>query len=159
MRSKEERPQKFILMTHHYPNLGSASDWLKNCFIRWEALLKSGLWHVVSMEFLRSFLRRHFAGAPVVASWNVVCFLRLSHALVHLNHSHHHVIPFKNPSSSPRLQYFKLLKLFKILNCFLLCVFRPSVKKEILKRMVFLLLPSLSFSQFWKLGIKQVCIN
>ena len=29
------------------------------------------------MEFLRSFLRRHFAGKPVVASRNVGCFLRL----------------------------------------------------------------------------------
>ena len=29
------------------------------------------------MEFLRSFLRLHFAGKPVVASWIVGCFLRL----------------------------------------------------------------------------------
>ena len=29
------------------------------------------------MEFLCSFLRRHFAGKPVVASQNVGCFLRL----------------------------------------------------------------------------------
>ena len=29
------------------------------------------------MEFLRSFLRRHFAGKLVVASRNVGCFLRL----------------------------------------------------------------------------------
>ena len=29
------------------------------------------------MEFLRSFLRRHLAGKPVVASRNVGCFLRL----------------------------------------------------------------------------------
>ena len=28
------------------------------------------------MEFLRSFLRLHFAGKPVVASRNVSCFLR-----------------------------------------------------------------------------------
>ena len=28
------------------------------------------------MEFLRSFLRRHLAGKPVVASPNVGCFLR-----------------------------------------------------------------------------------
>ena len=30
------------------------------------------------MEFLRSFLRRHFAGKPEVASPNVGCFLRLA---------------------------------------------------------------------------------
>ena len=29
------------------------------------------------MEFLRSFLRRHFAGKPVVASQNIGSFLRL----------------------------------------------------------------------------------
>ena len=29
------------------------------------------------MEFLRSFLRRHLAGKPLVASLNVGCFLRL----------------------------------------------------------------------------------
>ena len=29
------------------------------------------------MEFLRSFLRRHLAGKPVVASLNVGCFLGL----------------------------------------------------------------------------------
>ena len=29
------------------------------------------------MEFLLSFLRRHFAGKPVVTSPNVGCFLRL----------------------------------------------------------------------------------
>jgi len=30
------------------------------------------------MEFLRSFLRRHFVGILVVASRNVGCFLRLA---------------------------------------------------------------------------------
>ena len=33
--------------------------------------------HVIGMEFLYSFLRRHFAGKPVVASRNVGCLLRL----------------------------------------------------------------------------------
>ena len=42
-----------------------------------EALPRSGYWHVISMEFLRSFLSRHFAGKPVVVSPNVGCFLRL----------------------------------------------------------------------------------
>ena len=35
----------------------------------------NGLRH--QYEFLRSFLRRHLAGKPVVASRNVDCFLRL----------------------------------------------------------------------------------
>ena len=42
-----------------------------------EELPRSGWWSVISMEFLRSFLRRHLAGKPVVASPNVGCFLRL----------------------------------------------------------------------------------
>ena len=42
-----------------------------------ESLPSSGWWHVVTMEFLNSFFRRFFAGKPVVASWNVGCFLRL----------------------------------------------------------------------------------
>ena len=36
-----------------------------------------GWWYVISMKFLRSLLRRHFAGKPVAASRNVGCFLRL----------------------------------------------------------------------------------
>ena len=32
---------------------------------------------VISMEFMRSFLRRHLAGKPMVASTNVGCFLRI----------------------------------------------------------------------------------
>ena len=42
-----------------------------------EALPRSVLWRVISMEFLRSFLGRHLAGKPVVVSRNVGCFLRL----------------------------------------------------------------------------------
>ena len=42
-----------------------------------EELPRSGWWRVISMELLRSFLRRHLAGKPVVASPNVGCFLRL----------------------------------------------------------------------------------
>ena len=65
-------------MTPHYPNLGSASDWLKICFIQSEALPRSEQWPVISMEFLRSFLRSHFAGKPPMASQNAGCFLRIS---------------------------------------------------------------------------------
>ena len=43
-----------------------------------EELPRSGWWRVISMEFLRSFLRRHLAGKPVEASLNVGCFLRLN---------------------------------------------------------------------------------
>ena len=40
-----------------------------------EALPRSGMCHVSSMEFLRSFLNRHFAGKPLVTSPDVGCFL------------------------------------------------------------------------------------
>ena len=65
-------------MTRHYPDLGSASDWscrVGNLIqpIRSTAQLWEGC--VISMEFLRSFLRLHLAGKPVVASPNVDCFL------------------------------------------------------------------------------------
>ena len=36
------------------------------------------------MEFLRSFLRLHFAGKPLVASRNVGCFLRLLRKIVEI---------------------------------------------------------------------------
>ena len=62
----------------HYPDLDSTSDWWKQIFNQSEVLPRSGYWHVISMEFQRSFLRRHFEGKPVVASRNVGCFLRLS---------------------------------------------------------------------------------
>ena len=47
----------------------------KICFNQSEALPRSGYWWVISMEFLCLFLRRHFVGKPVVASWNVGCSL------------------------------------------------------------------------------------
>ena len=43
-----------------------------------EALPISRQWHVVSMKFLHSLIRRHFAGKTVVASKEVGCFLRKS---------------------------------------------------------------------------------
>ena len=52
-------------MNAEIPCLGFASDCLKICFNQSEALPRSGWWRVISMEFLYSFLRRHFAGKPV----------------------------------------------------------------------------------------------
>ena len=40
-RRLRNEPRNSILMTPHYPNLGSASDWLKICFIQSEALPRS----------------------------------------------------------------------------------------------------------------------
>ena len=52
------------------------------CFNQSEALPRSGQWHVISMEFLHPFCRRHFAGKSLVASRNVGCFLRLYYSLL-----------------------------------------------------------------------------
>ena len=49
----------------HYPDLGSAYD--------------------ISMEFLRSFLRRHFVGKPVVTSRNVGCSVS-GHGVISCRH-------------------------------------------------------------------------
>ena len=49
-----------------------------------DALPKSGKWQVIAMEFLRSLLRRNFAGKPMIASRNVGCFLRLTLPTIHL---------------------------------------------------------------------------
>ena len=96
MTSQEEAQKHSIPMTCHYPDQeGSASDWLKICFNQSEALSSSGQFHaisqprpqekgkalgtrlVISMAFLRSFPRLHFAGKQVVTSRNVGCFLKL----------------------------------------------------------------------------------
>ena len=66
-----------ILMTHHYPDLGSAFDW--------SIRSTTQIWAVTRQyEFLRSFLRRHFAGRPSVVSRNVGCFLRLLKLQLHV---------------------------------------------------------------------------
>ena len=68
-----------ILMTRHYPDLGSASDWLNQISHTARPIRSTTQiwWRVISMEFLRSFLTRHLAGKSVVAPTNVGCFLRL----------------------------------------------------------------------------------
>ena len=45
-----------------------------------EFFFQKKIWvvHVISMEFLRSLLRRRFARAQVATSRNVGCFLRLA---------------------------------------------------------------------------------
>ena len=75
-RLRNERSNS-ILMTCHYADLENASDWLKQIFNQSEALPRSGYWHVISMEFLRSFHRRHLVGKPsncIVESQKVGCF-------------------------------------------------------------------------------------
>ena len=60
----------------HYPDLSSASDCnFPSAHDQSEALPRTGYWHLNSMKFLQSFLRRHFTGKPVVVVKNVGCFL------------------------------------------------------------------------------------
>ena len=70
-----------ILMTHHYPDLTSACDWLNQIsHAAWPIKSTTQIWVkwcIISVEFLPSFLRCHLAGKPVVASPNVGRFLRL----------------------------------------------------------------------------------
>ena len=62
----------------HHPDLSSTSDCkFPSANDQSEALPRSGYWHLNSMKFLQSFLRRHFTGKPVMVLKNVGCFLRL----------------------------------------------------------------------------------
>ena len=73
-----------ILMTNHFQDLGSASDKIKQFFNQSEALPRSGQRHIISIEFLRLFLRCHFREKQ----WwhhNVSCFVRLNWFRIGLN--------------------------------------------------------------------------
>ena len=75
--TSEERAQKFHTDDVHYPDLGSACDWLKENSLPAQPIRSTTkIWavYVISMEFLRSLLRRRFARAQVATSWNVGCF-------------------------------------------------------------------------------------
>ena len=61
-------------MTRYHPDLGSASDWLKICFNQSATLPRSWKCYITSTGCLCSFLRRHFAGKPVVVSRKDGCF-------------------------------------------------------------------------------------
>ena len=60
-------------MARHYPDLGSASDWLKQNFLPISGRSDtSSVWN-----FWALFNKRHFVKKPLVASRNVGCFLRV----------------------------------------------------------------------------------
>ena len=62
-----------------YPDVDSASNWLKQIFNQSETLPPSGYSDASSVWNICSFFGRHFAGIPAVASRNVGFFLRLVH--------------------------------------------------------------------------------
>ena len=68
-------------MTCHYPDLDSTSDWLKQISLAALPIENtSQIWVVTHHQYGTSpglFLRRHFAGKPLVVPRNVSSFLRL----------------------------------------------------------------------------------
>ena len=73
-----------LLMTRQYPGMGSVSDWMKQISRAARTIRNATHTWVLTrhqLEFLRSFLRRHFAGKLVVGSRNVCCFPRLDYYL------------------------------------------------------------------------------
>ena len=76
-----DKRRNFTLMTCHYPVwIVLLTGWSKfpSQLNQKEALPRSGYWHVISIECLRSFLRWSFLGQTCwMAWWNVGCFLRL----------------------------------------------------------------------------------
>ena len=81
----EDWAKKFHSDIHHCPDLDSASDWVKICCKQSEALPRSGLQRVISMELLHLFLRRHFAGKPVRGKM-LACFSGLISFLLRVFH-------------------------------------------------------------------------
>ena len=77
-RSLRNKRKNSILMTCRLPYLVSASDWLCPVGNLLPPIRNTIQIWVYSMEFLRLFLRGHFALKPVLVSWNVGCFLRYS---------------------------------------------------------------------------------
>ena len=67
-------------MTRHYPDLGSASDWLNQISQAARPIRSTTQFWVVTrhqygISALVSILRRHFTGKPVMALRNAGCFL------------------------------------------------------------------------------------
>ena len=72
-------------MTRHYPDLGSASDWLKRAGTSFQPIRSTTkIWVVTRHQYGISALvtgRRRFARAQVATSRDVGCFLRLARSL------------------------------------------------------------------------------
>jgi len=76
-----------MLMAGTAQILVAASDWFSREGVFFQPIRSTTeIWvvHVTGVEFLRSLLRRRFAGARVATSRNVGCFLGLKATLVSL---------------------------------------------------------------------------
>ena len=99
------------MMSPHYPDLGSASDWLcrEGIFFRpIRSTTKIWVVHVTSMEFLRLLLRRRFARAQEATSRNVSCFLRLD--------KFHHIVKKKTSLALRTLHAYVYVMLLFIVS-------------------------------------------
>ena len=66
-----------ILMTRHYPDLGSASDWLKKIFHAARPIRSTTkIWVMTRYQYVipAPVSQKSFSGKPVVQSQNVSCF-------------------------------------------------------------------------------------
>ena len=78
-------------------------------------------------EFLRLFLRRHFAGKPVVASRNVSSFLRLKWKLLNNFHWRSHLHTWKFDPGSVEINIIKTFVSADTSNwCLLLLIFKQN---------------------------------
>ena len=69
--------RNFILMTRHYPDLGSASDWLKKIFHAARPIRSTTkIWVMTRYQYAipAPVSQKSFSGKPVVQSQNVSCF-------------------------------------------------------------------------------------
>ena len=78
--TSEKQRRKSILMTRHYPDLGSVFDWLNQISHSSRVIRSTNqIWVVTRYQYGISalFLRRHLAGKQVAVSPNVGCYVRL----------------------------------------------------------------------------------
>ena len=78
--TSEKRTQVFLLMTRLYPDLGSASDWLKQISHAARPIRSiTQIWVVTRHQYRISALasQTSFGGDTTVGVANVGCFLRL----------------------------------------------------------------------------------
>ena len=83
LNSRNEHRNSILMMRHHL-DLGSACYWLKRISHAARPMSSSTQIFVVMLYqygISALVLRRHFAGKPVVASWNVSCCLKLCFCL------------------------------------------------------------------------------
>ena len=80
--TSDDEHKNIILMTRHYPGLGSAYDWLKRNSLAFQPIRSTTyIWVVTRHQhgiFAFHMHRRRFARGQVATSRNVGCFLRLS---------------------------------------------------------------------------------